>query len=47
MDVNGIETGDEFKRNIVTAIKESEVFLFSLQQLPMLRYGLLRRLMWQ
>lgn len=28
MDVNGIETGDEFKRNIVTAIKESEVFLF-------------------
>ncbi len=28
MDVDGIETGDEFKRKIVSAIKESKVFLF-------------------
>ena len=28
MDVDGIEIGDEFKRKIVSAIKESKVFLF-------------------
>ena len=28
MDVDGIESGDEFKRKIVSAIKESKVFLF-------------------
>lgn len=28
LDVDGVETGDEFKSKIVTAIKESELFLF-------------------
>ena len=28
MDVDGIETGDEFKKKIVSAIKESQVFVF-------------------
>ena len=28
MDVDGIESGDEFKKKIVSAIKESKVFLF-------------------
>ena len=28
MDVDGVESGDEFKRKIVSAIKESKVFLF-------------------
>lgn len=28
MDIDGIETGDEFKKKIVSAIKESQVFVF-------------------
>ncbi len=28
MDIDGIESGDEFKKNIVSAIKEARVFLF-------------------
>ena len=39
MDVDGVESGDEFKEKIANAIACSSVFLFFLQRIPMRLLG--------